>query len=257
VRAGKAERVATALWSSLALGLVGLALRRDAQSVQASRLFAMESQPMIRTTSEATRLLRPVVARVSNAIRKLATAASSHLGRDCYLHMELGHVLLADLGLQADRALGFAAWRVGGDKSDVIAHVPFAQAHSPPGAKAFPFHAWLLCQGHVIDFTTYQLRIKGKALDAADGGRTNVTWCPEFLLLPRKETRTYRQVASGFHPGLAYYEVRSELNAMLESKSEPDPAALRAARVLIANPDVVVFGPNTAAHGGGDGDESP
>jgi hypothetical protein len=252
VRAGKAERVATALRSSLALGLVGLALRRDAQSVQASRLFAMESHPMISTTAETTLLLRSVVARVSNALRKLATAASSHLGSDCYLHMELGRVLLADLGLQADRALGFAAWRVGGDKSDAIAHVPFAQAHSPPGAKAFPFHAWLFCQGHIIDFTTYQLRIKGKLLDAADGGHTNVTWCPDFLLLPLKETRTYRQVVRESHPGTAYYEVRPELNAMLESKAEPDPGALRVGRVLIANPNVVVCGPNTAPRDGGD-----
>ena len=212
---------------------------------------------MIRTTAETTLVLRPVVARVSNALRKLATAASSHLGSDCYLHMELGRVLLSDLGLQADRALGFAGWRAGEDKSDVIAHVPFVQAHSPSSVKAYPFHAWLVCQGHVIDFTTYQLRIKGKLLDAADGGHTNVTWCPDFLLLPLKETRTYRQVVSGFHPGFAYYEVRPELNSMLESKSEPDPAAIGVARVLIANPDVVVFGPNIAPHGGGDGDESP
>jgi len=211
---------------------------------------------MIRTTAETTRALRPVVARVSNALRKLATAASSHLGSDCYLHMELGRVLLADLGLQADRALGFAGWRVGGDKSDVIAHVPFVQAHSPPGGKAYPFHAWLICQGHVIDLTTYQLRIKGKLLDAADGGHTNVTWCPDFLLLPLKETRTYRQVVSGFHPGMAYYEVRAEPNSMLESKTEPDPAAIGAARVLIANPDVTVFGPNTVPRGGGEGNES-
>jgi hypothetical protein len=212
---------------------------------------------MIRTTAETTLVLRPVVARVSNALRKLATAASSHLGSDCYLHMELGRVLLADLGVQADRALGFAAWRVGGDKSDVIAHVPFAQTHSPPGAKAFPYHAWLFCQGYVIDFTTYQLRIKGKQLDAADGGHTSVIWCPDFLLLSIKAVRTYGQVVGGVHPGVAYYEVRSELNAMLESKSEPDPAAIRAARVLIANPDVVVFGPNTAPHDEGDEDESP
>lgn len=200
---------------------------------------------MIPTTADTTLLLRPVVARVSNALRKIAIAASSHLGSDCYLHMELGRVLLADLGLQADRALGFSAWRVGGNNNDVIAHVPFAQCHSPPGAKAFPFHAWLLCQGHVIDFTTYQLRIKAELLDAADGGHTNVTWCPDFLLLPLKETRTYMKVVGGSHPGTAYYQVRPELNAMLDTKSEPDPGALRAARVLIANPHVVVFGPNT------------
>jgi hypothetical protein len=211
---------------------------------------------MIRTPAETALVLRPVVARVSNALRKLATAASSHLGSDCYLHMELGRALLANFGVRADRALGFAAWRVGGGHSDVIAHVPFAQGHSPPGVKAFPFHAWLVCQGHVIDFTTYQLRIKGKLLDAADGGHTDVTWCPDYLLLPVSEARTYRQVVSGSHPDMSYYEIRPELNERMESKSEPDPAVLRAARVLIVNPDAVVIGPNSALHRADDGDES-
>ena len=248
--ADKAERVGTALSSSLTLGPVGLALRRDAPAAQAIRLIAMELHPMIPTTAETTLQLRPVVARVSNALRKLATAASTHLGHDCYLHMELGRVLLAEMGFQTEPALGFAAWRVGGDDGDVIAHVPFGQPHAPPGVKAFPYHAWLLCRGHVIDFTTYQLPLKGKELDATDGGRTNVTWCPDFLLLPVTETRTYRQVLRGFHPGIAYYEVRPELKANLGSKSEPDAAALRAVRILIANPNAVVFGPNTGHQGG-------
>lgn len=52
-------------------------------------------------------------ARVATALRKLATAASSRLGRDCSIHAEFGRVLLADSGFQASRAVGFAAWRVG------------------------------------------------------------------------------------------------------------------------------------------------
>jgi hypothetical protein len=201
------------------------------------------------TTADTTLQLQPVASRISNALRKLAVAASDHLGHDCYLHMELGRRLLADLGLQSEPVLGFAAWRVGRAEGDVIAHVPLDQSYSPVGVKAFPYHAWLLCRGLIIDFTTYQLPFKGEALDAADGGRTNVTWCPDFLLLPVTETKTYRQVLRGSQPGLAYYEVRHELHAALGAKSDVDPVALTAARLLIANPDAVVFGPNTGPRG--------
>ena len=187
-----------------------------------------------------------VLARVSNALRKLAMASSPNLGHDCYLHMELGRALLAELGFQTDPVLGFSAWRVGDADGEVIAHLPFGDAaHAPPGVKAFPYHAWLSWRAYFIDFTTYQLPLKAKELDASDGGRTNVMWCPDFLLLPVGETRTYRQVLMDVRPGVTFYEARPELKASLGSKSGPDPEALRVARILMANPDVVVLGPNS------------
>lgn len=192
-----------------------------------------------------------VLARVSNALRKLAIASSNNLGHDCYLHMELGRALLAELGFQTDPVLGFSAWRVGGKDGDVIAHVPFCQdTLAQPGVKAFPYHAWLSWHAYFIDFTTYQLPLKAKELDASDGGRTNVMWCPDFLLLPVGETRTYRQVLMDVRPGVAFYEACPELKASLGSKSGPDPEALRVARILMANPDVVVLGPNSGRNRG-------
>ena len=199
---------------------------------------------MTLTTADTTLQLQPLVARVSNAVRKLATAASTDLGHDCYLHMELGRALLADVGLETEPVLGFSAWRVGGGDGDVIAHVPFGQPISPPGVKAFPYHAWLLSRAHVIDFTTYQFRIKGKEIDV-DGGCTNVIWCPEFLLLPVTQTKTFIQVLNGFHPGIAFYEPRPELEARLRPKPELNLAALRIARILMANPSIGVRGLNT------------
>lgn len=50
--------------------------------------------------------LQAAVHEVGTALRKLATAASANLGGDCYLHAELGRLLLADLGIQSRRVVG-------------------------------------------------------------------------------------------------------------------------------------------------------
>lgn len=191
--------------------------------------------------------LKPAAARVSIAIHKLAAAASSHLGRDCYMHSELGRELLADCGFQASRVVGFAAWRVGSGNGDVISHTPYAQGHLPAGVKGFAYHAWLDCSGFVVDFTTYQLRLKARELDAMDGGRTTVSWCPAFLLLPRSSIRSYKEVAAAHHAGVAYYEARPELERTLRTQFTLDPQDLHAARVILANPGITVLGPNGAA----------
>jgi hypothetical protein len=100
----------------------------------------------------------------------------------------------------------------------------------------------------VIDFTTYQLRGKARQLDQADGGRTMVEWCPDFLLLPSEQVHTYRQVAMASHPGCAHYETRPELLAALEPAFVLDPDDLATAQLLLANPKMSVFGPNDALH---------
>lgn len=64
--------------------------------------------------------LQTASASVSSAIRKLATAASSHLGTDCLLHAELGRALLNDLGIKARSVVGCVSWRAGAGQDDVI-----------------------------------------------------------------------------------------------------------------------------------------
>jgi len=202
------------------------------------------AQHWARMQEELT-LLRERATRVSSALRKLFFAAGSHLGSDCYAHAVYGGILLKDLGTESRTVVGYAAWRVGSGDGDVIAHCPNARAYLPPGAESgLAYHAWLECCDCVIDFTTYLLREKARRLDAADGGYTSVEWCPDFLMLPRRQIRRYQEVAAAPNAGVAYYEGRPELAELLHAQFTPDEADLRAARLILANPDVSVIGPN-------------
>jgi hypothetical protein len=80
------------------------------------------------------------------------------------------------------------------------------------------------------------------------GGHTEVRWCPDFLLLSPQEIRSYEQVAAALHPGVAYYEANPELEPLLRSGFELDAADLQHARLILQNPHVNVFGPNSLEH---------
>lgn len=217
----------------------------DAIAATLEEAGVSESKRRQRETGRIGEPLRAAAARISAALRKYATAASAHLGNDCHVHAELGRVLLEDLGFKARAVLGFAAWRVGEGPDDVIGHIPCLKGHLPAGAQGFAYHAWLECGGWLVDFTTYQLRTKAQALDEADGGRTNVTWCPEFLCVTREELRSHRDLIVARRGGLAYYEARPELERVLRSQFQLDPTDLYAVRLLLlANPEVTVLGPN-------------
>lgn len=193
--------------------------------------------------------LQPAVDQVASAIRRLALAASGYLGSDCYLHAEMGRLLLADLGYKATLISGYAAWRVGPGDGDVISHTLHTQGFLPPGAQGFVYHIWLDCAGFLIDLSTYQLTQKGASLDAADGGITNVQWCPPYLLLSRDQVRSYREVAMALNAGIAYYEADPSLVERLGPTFKVDPADLSAARLLMANPEMQALGPNDIGAG--------
>jgi len=188
--------------------------------------------------------LEVVVKQVSHALRRLAEAASANLGRDCYMHAELGRVLLADQGLTFQTKVGFAAWRVGSGDGDVISHTSKVQGYLPPGALGFAYHAWLESAEWLVDLTTYQLRRKAKELDEADGGHTTVDWCPEYLLLPRSNARTYRQVAQAPDAGSVYYEAVPELATKMSAGFELDANDVANVRLIYSSPDMQVIGPN-------------
>lgn len=202
-----------------------------------------------RRAAEAARepLLR-AADQVGHALRRLANAASGALGADCYVHAALGRELLADLGFSARLVVGEVAWRVGAGSGDVISHTLREQAYAPAGLSpeqmATAYHAWLVVDQDIIDFTTYQLERKARALDAADGGHTTVSWRPDVLVLPVHRVMDYRQVAQALKPGVAFYQEHPELQEMVASQDEVDPEDLTAARLLLANPEMQVFGPN-------------
>lgn len=178
---------------------------------------------------------------VGAAIRKLATAASSHLGSDCYLHAAIGQALLQDLGIPSQIVAGQAAWRVGDNGGDVISHVTTAKGHLPPDAQGFAYHAWLESADHIVDFTTYQLRRKAADLDAYDGGRTDVVWCPEVLVLDRQSIRSQTDVAALNH-GVAFYKTEPSYALLLQKQFSLDPRDLYVARMILANPHLQVMG---------------
>ncbi len=128
---------------------------------------------------------------VSEAVIKIMSAITDLEGADCLGYAIIGAGLLKNLGLPARAVAGHAAWRVGPGDGDMIAHDPGVEAvtvHQPftkPDIKAAMFHAWVEVDGphglEVVDFTTFQLADKARALDAIDGGKTQVDFCPDFI----------------------------------------------------------------------------
>ncbi len=198
---------------------------------------SMETQSVLQS-------LQDHVPCVSLALRKLAIAASPQIGRDCYAHAELGRLLLADLDIQAHTVVGYAAWRIGPGSGDVIAHVPQAESQTTANASGLMYHTWLECADVVIDFTTYQFATKARELDALDGGTTQVEWRPDFLLLSKQQTCRFSEVRQSFDFGLAYYEARPALDAVLRKAFSVDPRDVHTARLILQNPDLHVVGPN-------------
>lgn len=188
------------------------------------------------------------LARVSSAIRKLAEAASSHVGADCYLHADLCRELLKQHGVESRLVIGFAAWRVGGGHGDVIVHAPLQGMAPQP--EALPFHAWLEIgpaeSDHrlILDFSTYQLRRKAAELDALDGGHTNVNWCPDYLAALATDVSSLEDVTMETK-GLFFYRPHNDLQRYVEQKAGTiDQVDLNNLILLYRNPNIQVIGPN-------------
>lgn len=126
----------------------------------------------------------------------------------------------------------------------MVAHVKQVPGYLPAGAQGFAYHAWLESGDTILDFTTYQLRRKAAELDALDGGRTAVNWCPEVLILRKRDVRTYADVAK-LHQGLAHYEENPGLESLLAAQFTLDEGDLATARLILANPHINVWGPQS------------
>lgn len=182
-------------------------------------------------------------ARIAAAVRKLMTAASTQPGSDALQHADLARHLLSLEGLDADVAIGFAAWRVGPGDGDVVIH---GGGHDPSVTivrqrdNELAYHAWVETGGHVFDVTTYQLAAKAADLDRLDGRTTTVNWCPDFVLLPRAEIASFVRVRQET-AGLMYYERDAYLQAVVRNRAIAfDPQDIAAVELVYRNPGIEV-----------------
>jgi hypothetical protein len=188
-----------------------------------------------------------VLPRISSALRRLATAASGNLGSDCYIHAAIAQEMLNRLGVMTKLVVGYAAWRVGSGDGDVIIHSPLP--HMPPQPGAIAYHVWLEVENHLIDFTTYQLRRKAAQMDKLDGGSTTVTWCPDYLFVPRKSVSPLHAVIQ-LHAGMFFYQQDMAIDKVIISAAQPlDGDDINNAWLLYHNQELRIFGPNNMRTG--------
>lgn len=184
------------------------------------------------------------------AFKRTLGATSESYGTDCVLYAKVGAIVLNQLGLKNAKAVsGEAIWRVGEGDGDVISHSISSMNSSivmPSEAKAAGmFHAWIECDDEVIDFTTFSLRAKAKILDMADGGKTSVDWCPEYLWVKKSSCSSLQDVMNSWDFGVYAYvrvpEKESELLATTASLDETAASVLNVYRMLESGVDVNVL----------------
>lgn len=188
-----------------------------------------------------------VPARMAQAVRQVMSSLTYHSGADCLLYARLTAGLLRSLGIADARVVaGSAAWRVGDGDTDVIAHareLAGGQLWVPDGVgQAAPFHAWVEVPSLKLlaDFTTWTLRDKARQLDAADGGRTSVDWCPDYLWIEDREgpgswVRTPNHVRVAEHAGAFTYVRHADIEARaLAGVNSEEELAPKIQAVIIA-----------------------
>lgn len=159
---------------------------------------------------------------VFRAVRQTMDALSNLSGVDCLWFSLVGAGLLKHLGVPARAVAGHASWRVGPGDGDMVVHDPSVTpaAVYVPSGQAVMFHAWIELDSpnglKVIDFTTFQLQDKAAALDAADGGKTQVDFCPDFIWqdAPIRSMST-QEVAQAPDAGVYSYKRVKEVEAQV------------------------------------------
>lgn len=199
-------------------------------------------QAKLRQAAANNRIPDEVLSKLSNALKKLCLAASERYGSDCAGHAVLAQAFLKKLGYTTSLEAGYAAWRVGNGDSDVILHAPMPNMPAQPGAIAF--HAWLKSGEYILDFTTYQLLDKAVQLDALDGGKTQVDWCPDYLYTNIRDLKPLQDVVQ-LETGMYFYQKDAKVHALVAGAITPaDETELFALQNIYDNPDVFVHGPS-------------
>lgn len=190
------------------------------------------------------------LADLATAMRKVATAASSNIGSDCYIHAAIVQAILADYDVESKLIVGYTAWRTGPGSQDVITHAAIqgADQYAAGGLvnsdKALAYHVWLEIGDNIFDVTTYQLRQKMQELNDADGGNGVVSWCPDYLYVEKEKISTLRDVIQK-DTGMFYYQHIPAVEDLVLSKSNLlDEDDVEMVRMLFMHPEIDVIGPN-------------
>jgi len=185
--------------------------------------------------------------KLATALQQLTVSASPAVGSDCMLQAALAKALLAEFGIQTRIVVGEAAWRLGPGNGDVMVHSPQVGGVAMANGPSLAFHAWLeTAQGEILDFTTNSLRLKAKQLDALDGGKTTVEWCPPYLLAPRTKSSVW-EVTQSFQSGVYHYGELPGLLELMQSNglaNEPAPEDLAILKMIYTMPAMQVVGVN-------------
>lgn len=138
---------------------------------------------------------------------------------NCILVAHTLSYILTEVGIKNNVCLGFAVWSVGQDKNDIITHLPNSMTQIGQEG-GMVIHAWVEVgeDRKIIDFTTYQLKKKGKLLEVADGLKTNVKWCPDYLVTTQDKLKSLDQIKHSKYAGnYGYQRVPKYEEAMIAS----------------------------------------
>lgn len=174
---------------------------------------------------KASRILKPA-SRINRdafaqAVKTVTIATSPRPLQDCQVVAYTARNALKRLGVSAQIAAGYAAWRVDErDAGSIVAHHPNIQATVAgkyEGAIVMDGHCWLSLNSSILDFSTFQLAYKLRELDKFDGRNSAINWNPDYLWIDRAETISLERVINGFKTG-AYYEAIPKLLDVWESR---------------------------------------
>jgi hypothetical protein len=184
-------------------------------------------------------LKRLDLALLAKAIRAVTVAITEAHTADCLIYAHVGAAVLRALGVEQARAVaGSALWRIGSGDGDVIAHALELQGSKTYAVDlagpSLAMHAWIeLPKGQILDFTTWTLRDKAKALDALDGGHTMVEWAPDYLLAAAASAVSIKEVTMAPAAGVFSYIRHPQVEAAIQAAMPTPEDVLRQANAVL------------------------
>ena len=112
------------------------------------------------------------------------------------------------LNIESNICIGYACWSVGTGINDILNHMPNISITETTDLSSIMMHAWIEIEEkkRILDFTTYQLKKKAQFLDAIDGFKTNVEWCPNYLYSDQSKLKSLEEIQTLSEAGIFGYQ---------------------------------------------------